>query len=256
MRIADAMTRDVRNALRGIRQRPGFTALAVLTLALGIGVNGAAITTAYGILVRPLPYPSSERIVVVNLLFPDGGDLGFSPGRVDDWLRRIDGVEAAAAFYTRDVTVRAGSRSTVLRAAFVTDGFFDVLGARPDAGQARVSTQAATVSLARARVAELLDGRAADAVGTAVTIGGTSRTIAAVLPSEFAFPSEQIGAWLPWHSPPLETGYSKIVARLRPGVTLAQFRDGLTRVGRELTSDPISVTLLGESIVGGMRRRR
>jgi putative ABC transport system permease protein len=257
MLSTETVIRDLRDAVRGIRQRPGFTALAVLTLTLGIAVNGAAITTAFGILVRPLPYESPERIVVVNLLFPDGGDLGFSPDAAGEWLRRLDGVEAAAAYYTRDVTIRAGSRSTVERAAFVTDGFFDVFGARPESGHARLSTDEQTLCIAHGRVAEVLGGNAADAVGTGVTVGATPRTVAAVLPSEFAFPGEQIGVWLPSRVPPLEAGYSKIVARLRPGVTLAQFRDGAGRVARELKSDrgnPISVTPLGESIVGGMRR--
>src|SRR4051812_45241730 len=107
-----AFQRDARDAMRGIRRRPGFTTFAVLALALGIGVNGAALTTAYDILGRPLPYESPQRIVVLNLLFPDGGDLGFSPSDVNDWLARLDGVEAAAAYYTRDVTVRSGARST------------------------------------------------------------------------------------------------------------------------------------------------
>src|SRR4051812_17145480 len=128
MAWSETLARDLRDAMRGMRRRPGFSALVVLTLALGIGVNGAAITTAYGILGRPLPYRSPERIVVVNLHFADGGDLGFSPGEVGEWLRRLNGVDAAAAYYTRDVTIHAGSRSTVVRAAFVTDDFFNVLG--------------------------------------------------------------------------------------------------------------------------------
>src|SRR5262245_14234011 len=246
MQSIEIPVRDLRDAVRGIRQRPGFTALAVLTLTLGIAVNGAAIATAYGILIRPLPYESPDRIVVVNLLFPDGGDLGFAPDRADEWLRRLDGVEAAAAYYTRDVTIRAGSRSAVVRAAFVTDRFFEVFG-----------TDATTPAIARGRVAEVLGGVAADAVGASVTVGAAARTVTAVLPSEFAFPSEQIGVWLPWRVPPIEAGYSKIVARLRPGVTLAQFRERASRVARELTSDArntMSVTPLGESIVAGMRR--
>src|SRR5262245_29038730 len=118
MKLVDAVVRDLRDALRGIRQRPGFAALAALTLALGIAVNGAALAAAYGILIRPLPYASSDRIVVLNLLFADGGDLGVSPSAIDEWLRRLDGVDAAAAYFTRDVTVRTGTRSSVVRAAF------------------------------------------------------------------------------------------------------------------------------------------
>jgi putative ABC transport system permease protein len=256
MGLGEILIRDVRDATRGMRQRPGFTALAVLTLALGIGVNGAALTTAYGILVRPLPYEAPERIVVVNLQFPDGGDLGFSPSEVDEWLRRLNDVDAAAAYYTRDVTVRSGSRSTVVHAAFVTEQFFAVLGGRPQAGQARLSTDSPTLCIARNRVGEVLGDETAGAIGATVTIGDAARTVAAVLPSEFAFPGEQIGVWLPSRVPPLEGGYSKIIARLRPGVTLAQFAADAGRVAREVKSDPhnrIAVTPLGDSMVGRMR---
>ena len=257
MRLMETLLRDVRDALRGMRQRPAFTLLVVLTLALGIGVNGAAMTTAYGILVRPLPYESPDRIVVVNLLFPDGGDLGFSPDKAGEWLRRLDGVEAAAAYYTRDITVRAGSRSTVVRAAFVSEQFFDVFGAKPEWGRARLSIDAPTVYMAAARVSELLGVDVAHALGTAVTIGSTSRTIAAVLPTEFAFPNDEVGLWLPSRVPPLEGGYSKIVARLQPGMTPARFREVASRVARDMHTDArnsISVTPLGEAIVGSMRR--
>ena len=252
----DVFVRDARDALRGIRRRPGFTALAVLTLALGIGVNGAALTTAYDVLGRPLPYGSPQRIVVLNLLFPDGGDLGFSPSDVNDWLRRLNGVDAAAAYYTRDVTVRSRTRSTVVKAAFVTDRFFDVFGSKADVGQARLSSDVATVAVAHGRVGDIVGGDVAEAVGAALTVGGTARTVTAVLGTDFAFPNEQVAVWLPSRVGLLEGGYSKIVARLRPGVTEAQFRDEARRVARELKTDghnAVSVTALGESIVGRMR---
>ena len=92
----DAVWRDARHALRAMRKRPAFTALAVSTLALGIGVNVASFAVAYGILIRPLPYREPSRIVVLNLLFADGNDLGFSPRALRDWLPRLLTVDAAA----------------------------------------------------------------------------------------------------------------------------------------------------------------
>jgi putative ABC transport system permease protein len=257
VRSIEILARDLRDAVRGIRQRPGFTALAVLTLALGIGVNGAAITTGYGVLVRPLPYMSPDRIVVVNLQFPDGGDLGFSPSRVDEWLRRLNDVDAAAAYYTRDVTVRTAERGTVVPAAFVTDNFFDVFGAKPAFGRARLSTETPTMIVARDRLPEVLGREAAQAVGAPLTVADTARTVAAVMAPDFAFPNEQIAVWLPARVGEMERGYSKIVARLRPGVGVAQFRAEARRVARELNVDArtvVSVTPVGESIVGRMRR--
>ena len=70
--------RDARYALRGMRRRPGFAALAIVTLALGIGVNATSLAVSYGILIRPLPYADPSRVVIINLLSADGADLGFS----------------------------------------------------------------------------------------------------------------------------------------------------------------------------------
>lgn len=126
----EAIWQDTRYALRGMKKRPGFTSLAVVTLALGIGVNAASLAVAYGILVRPLPYVEPSRVIILNLLFADGGDLGFSPGALQEWLPHLRTVEAAAGYYRREVTVRSGVRSTVVPAAFVTERFFDVLERR------------------------------------------------------------------------------------------------------------------------------
>ncbi|MET0168527.1 MAG: hypothetical protein ABW318_26480, partial [Vicinamibacterales bacterium] len=106
----DGIRQDARYALRAMRKKPAFTALAVATLALGIGVNTASVAVAYGILVRPFPYHDPSRVVVLNLLFPDGGDLGFSPAALQAWLPRLRTVESAAGYYRREVTLRSGDR--------------------------------------------------------------------------------------------------------------------------------------------------
>ena len=134
-RLAAGIWRDTRYALRGMRRRPGFAVLSIATLALGIGVNTTSVAVAHGILVRPLPYADPSRVVIINLLFADGGDLGFSANALRDWLPRLRTVETAAAYYRREVTVRVADRSTVVPAALVTDQFFRVLGTPAAAGQ-------------------------------------------------------------------------------------------------------------------------
>src|SRR5688572_13999528 len=103
--LAAGTWRDVRHALRGMRRRPGFAVLSIATLALGIGVNTTSVAVAHGILVRPLPYADPSRIVIINLLFADGADLGFSGSALRDWLPRLRTVETAAGYYRREVTV-------------------------------------------------------------------------------------------------------------------------------------------------------
>src|SRR5262245_958496 len=160
MLAVEAIWQDTKYALRGMKKTLGFTSLAIVTLALGIGVNVASLAVTYGILIRPLPYVEPSRVVILNLLFPDGGDLGFSPDALQSWLPRLRTVDAAAGYYKREVTVRSGDRSTVIPAAVVTDRFFDVLGTRPDAGRTHLNIDSPEVVVGRRVIDQLFGGNA------------------------------------------------------------------------------------------------
>ena len=260
--LAAGIWRDTRYALRGMRRRPGFAVLSVATLALGIGVNTTSVAVAHGILVRPLPYADPSRVVIVNLLFPDGGDFGFSANALRDWLPRLRTVEAAAGYFRREVTVRVADRSTVVPAALVTDQFFRVLGTPAAAGQLPATGSAADVVVGQRVLHQVVSGDRSNVAGAPLSLSDEPRAIAAVMPSDFAFPDDEIGLWLP--SPVLTAGgkpgsggYSKIVARLKPGVTLAQLREDADRVRLELnptSKEMVSIEVLGESVIGGLRR--
>ena len=262
MPSVEAIWQDTRYAFRGMRKRPGFTTLAVVTLALGVGVNAASLAVAYGILVRPLPYVEPSRVVILNLLFADGGDLGFSPGAVQEWLPRLRTVDVAAAYYRREVTVRSGNRSTVVPAAVVTERFFDVLGTPAEVGQARIRLDSPELVVGRRAINEILGGHSPEPVGVLLSVSDNGHVIGGVLPSDFAFPDDEIGLWLPSTvlragTKSEDSGYSKIIARLKPGVTLEQLRDDANRVRLELnpgSREMMSVAVLGESVVGGLRK--
>ncbi len=256
----EAVWQDARFALRVMRKAPAFTALAVVTLALGIGVNVASFAVAYGILIRPLPYRQPSRIVVLNLLFADGNDQGFSPRALRDWLPRLRTIEVAAAYYRREVTVRSGEYATVVPAALVTDRFFDVLGTPAEFGYARVGADSAEAVIGRRAASQILREAPLAAVNALLSVSDRSRTINGIMPFDFAFPDDQTGLWLSSQvlnpdAKPEGSGYSRIVARLKPGVTLDQVRDDADRVRLELnpkSSDTVSVVVLGESVVGGL----
>lgn len=238
-RLSAGIWRDTRYALRGMRRRPGFAVLAIATLALGIGVNTTSVAVARGILVRPLPYADPSRVVIINLLFADGGDLGFSAKALRDWLPRLRTVETAAGYFRREVTVRVADRSTVVTAALVTDQFFRVLGTPAADGQLPSAGSAADVVVGQRVLHQVVNGGRSHVAGAPLSLSDEARAIAAVMPSDFAFPDDEIGLWLP--SPVLiaggkagSGGYSKIVARLKPGVTLAQLREDANRVRLEL----------------------
>ena len=105
------MLQDLRHAIRGLAKTPGFTAVAVLTLALGIGANAAVLAVAYGALIRPLPYSDASRLVVLNRFSSDGNDLGFSPSEVDRCVSRFATLETAAAYTDRPLTLQVGGQS-------------------------------------------------------------------------------------------------------------------------------------------------
>ena len=257
----EGLWQDARYALRVMRRKPAFAALTIATLALGIGVNTTSVAVAYGILVRPLPYAEPSRVVILNLLFPDGGDLGFSPAVLQEWLPRLRTAESAAGYYRRDVTVRAAGRSTVVSAAFVTGRFFDVLGT-PAAFGRLPGAGSLEVVMGQRTVNQAVSGTPSAAVGVPVSISDKPRTIGGIMPAEFAFPDDEIGVWIQSAAlipgtKPENSGYSKIIARLKPGVSADQFREDANRVRLELNprnKEIVSVEILGESVVGGLRR--
>jgi putative ABC transport system permease protein len=257
----DGIRQDARYALRAMRKKPAFTALAIVTLALGIGVNTASVAVAYGILVRPLPYHDASRVVVLNLLFPDGGDLGFSPAALQAWLPRLRTVESAAGYYRREVSLRSGDRSDVVPAAFVTEKFFEVLGRPGESGRAASGPQTSEILVGRRRIDRLVSGDAKGLVGMPVIVSDKPHTIGGVVPSEFAFPDDEVAVWvrsaaLVPGTKPQNAGYSKIVARLARGATLEQFRDEANRVRLELnpkSREVVSLTVLSESAAGVLR---
>ncbi len=262
LHFAAGIWRDTGYALRGMRRRPGFAVLSIATLALGIGVNTTSVAVAHGILVRPLPYADPSRVVIINLLFADGGDLGFSGNALRDWLPRLRTVETAAGYYRREVTVRVAGRSTVVPAALVTDQFFSVLGTPAAAGRPPSPGSAADVVVGQRVLRQIVNDDTSGIIGAPVSLSDEPRAIAAVMPADFAFPDDATGLWLPSLAlipggKPGGGGYSKIVARLKPGVTLTQVREDANRVRLELnptSKEMVSVDVLGESVVGGLRR--
>jgi putative ABC transport system permease protein len=251
LRALDELRQDLRYARRGVLRNPGFTSAAVLTLALGIGANAAVFAVSYGVLLRPLPYADANRLVVINLYFSDGGDLGFSPSQVPEWLSRLRTVEDAAAYGSRPLTVKADQSSTVVTTVFVTDRFFHVLGVSPVYGQTTV-VDATTAVLSRRWLGDVSQPADAQTIGRRLTISDRPYSVGGVMPSNFAFPTEETRIWIPApiltaESKSEDTGYFRLVARLRRGVSLAEAQEDATRLVREtkLKGTYATVSLVG-----------
>jgi predicted permease len=217
---------DARYGLRRMRKSPGFTAIAVLTLALGIGANTAIFSLVNGILLVSLPYPYPEQLVSVTGTYPKGAFVAMR-----EQLRTMD-VGAYAEGHELNLTgfgepVRIASTS-------VSAELFSILGARPDLGRTfypgeDVPGQGNFVILSHT-LWEQRFGSDASILGRSIELGGENRQVVGVMPAEFRFPSTKTQVWIPLQNDPRNAvsfwagDFMPAIGRLRPGSTLVQAR--------------------------------
>lgn len=226
----DGVRRDLRLALRRLRRTPGFTAAAVLTLALCIGANTAMFSVIDRVLLRPLPYPQPERLVEVVLVFRSAAftELAdYQDGHAFRVIReRSDLLECAAAT-DGGANFSARGKSEYLRLQRVSAGFFRVLGVRPQLGREFTADEEQPGGPSVAILSHALWQRAfhsdAAVLGRTVTLGGEPAVVVGVMPEGFQADAPK-DIWAPIR--PAETreggrGPYAVVARLRPGATLA-----------------------------------
>jgi len=224
----ERLLQDLRYAWRSLRRSPGFAAVAIGTLALGIGANAAMFTVVNGVLVRPLPFDEPSRLVLASYE-PERGPFVRRPGMDEAtflaYARSARTVESATAFNEVQTTLTGVGEATRLRASSVTANFFSVLGVRPAFGRAFTPEEGAPGhdavligdGLWRSRF-----GAERSAIGGPIILDGVRHTIVGVLPPAFDFP---FGAqvWLPITIAvnPHETRLRPVAARLAPGASEA-----------------------------------
>jgi len=237
-----------RFALRQLRKSPGFTAVAVLTLTLGIGATTAIFTLVYSTMIRSLPYPDADRIIRIY----DSRTKGESTGLLVGVLRFFDiktfsrSLESAGFYYFDRTTIAAGSKlPESVNGVGVNAEFWKVFGVSPILGRTFTPTEdewnaPQVVLLSYSAWQNLFNGDPG-AIGSQITLDQGSATIIGVMPATFEVPAK-IDLWHPSHIDPAKWGsyrgegtrYLNAVARLRPGITLAQARGDLTRIGEQL----------------------
>ena len=234
----ERLWQDVRYAVRTLRRAPAFTAVAGLTLALGIGATTAMFTVVHDVMMRPLPYPQSDRLV--QLSYQSTG-LGFGPvlGMADaHWIGFRDRsrlLAGSAAWYGQLVNLTGAGDPVRVQSASATAELFATLGVRPLHGRGFVRAEESPAServvvLGNALWRERFGGDAG-VVGRSVTIDGVPRTVVGVMPAGFAYPDDA-KLWLPLELHPSEhfSLLVRVVARLRDGVTREQEAAELTSV--------------------------
>jgi putative ABC transport system permease protein len=270
--------RDVVLGVRSLLRRPAFAAVAVVTLALGIGANAAIFSAVYGIVLRPLPYERPERLVVIweDLRREGNPRFSVSPPNFRDFRGRATSFAGIAAQFGRGVSVKVGGVPELARGARVTVDYFGVLGVPALVGRTFIPSDTVSANGAVAVLSHELwtrrFGALPSAVGQTVTIDGSPHTIVGVMPAEltvpvfFKAPHVSAELWLPLTLPKeyqtRDAAVLQLIGRLKDGVGIEQARSELTTIARALevnypaTNRDIGVTLvpIDEQIVGGLRQ--
>src|SRR5580700_9265235 len=251
------MLLDIRLGLRQFRKVPGFTAVAVLTLALGIGANTAIFSVIYAVLLRPLPFHDPSRVVAVKTTEPNRhDDIGVSYPAFLDWRSRNHAFEALSAFRTDDFTLTGNGVPVHVSGGVVSANTFSLLGVLPLIGRNFIPAEDAPTNTGLPVILSqnLWRERFAsdpNVSGRTLTLSGQVFTVIGVMPAGFQFPvqSTPVDFWttiaLDSHSsngnPPMAAqrgvSYLDVIARLKPHVTIAQAQTEMTAIQESLNHE-------------------
>jgi len=267
------LLQDIRYAVRMLIKNAGFTMVAVLTLALGIGANTALFSVVNGVLLNPLPFPASDRLVALytNRVRLERASISY-PNFLD-WRRENHSFVSMAAFRPDDFNLTGASEAEHIRGEMVSADFFTTLGVNPEVGRWFSSDEdrigGAPVVVISAGLWKRKFGSAVDILGKRIALNGTGYTIIGVVPEGFHlrmqnFPENNevyipIGQWTDviFHDRSAGLG-TKALGRLKPGVTLAQAKADMKSVANRLAEaypvadkdSGVTVMSLKESMVG------
>jgi putative ABC transport system permease protein len=249
----NTLMQDVRYALRMLRKSPGFTAIAVLTLALGIGANTAIFSVVDSVLLKPLPYPHSERLVHISQASTKTGEMERQLSYPDfrDIAAQNTVFEHVAVYNDDSTTMTGAGEAQHLHLATVSAEMFSVLDAKPLLGRAFLPGEdkpGAYVTVLSYALWQRQFGGDPAAIGRSITLDGRSFTIVGVMPRGFPYPFdsdaidlfETFAAYatpLPGGQPMTEERGSRFlscIARLKPGATLARANQELAAISAGL----------------------
>lgn len=232
----DSIFKDIRYGVRGLLKHPGFTAIVVITLALGIGASTAIFSVVDSVLLRRLPYRNAERIVAIQELNPAGKRIQSTSGNFLDWRAQNTVFEHLAAVRTSPVNLALADQAERVELAQVNANFFDVFGLTPQYGRLFIPQDEQAghqpVAVVSFSLWQRRFGSDPALVGKPVTLDGNNYTVVGIAPPDFQYP-DKTEVWLP----PLQRvpelfpdqdlqgrrmGYLAVVALLKPGVSLPQ----------------------------------
>jgi putative ABC transport system permease protein len=234
--------KDIRYGIRGLMKRPGFTAIAVVTLALGIGATTTIFSIVDALLLRALPYADADRLVLLREVGAKGNQMTVTGPNFEDVQARSQSFAALAiSAGSFPLVVTGGSEASRARISIVSRRFFDVMGVQPIAGRGFLPEEenyggpvAAVVSYGYWQ--RMLGGRA-DFSKAKLNVDGVNCNIVGVMPPTFDYPADT-EIWITNNTDPPNTSRTAhnlpVIGRLHAGVTLAQARAELSGIGKQL----------------------
>src|SRR5579871_314912 len=249
---------------RALARRPGFSVAVIAILAAGIGANTAIFSLVDAVLLKPLPYPNSDRLVTVMETSPSRSESTslIAPARLEDWNRRNRTFETIAAAYGENVTDTSGNEPERLAARRVSPGYFQVFGVRPAVGRTFTPEEeldgGPLAAVIHSGLCERRYGKAAGVIGKRLVIEGRGYTIVGVMPKDF---SSGVDIWIPAQ---LAAGLMRNrdarfyigIGRMKPGVTIAQAQEDLVRVQRDLGREFPASDKGWSAVVGDLKDAR
>jgi predicted permease len=244
LRMLDSFLRDIRYGVRSLARTPGFTAVAVLTLALGIGANTAIFSVVENVLLKPLPYPHPENLVEIwNTYPPQVPKGGLSPGDYADWHQQATSFSEMGAYaeISKGFNLTGDGEPQRVLVGYASSDLFPMLGARVVTGRSFVPEEnragSAPIVMLGHRLWQSQFGGDPAVVGRTVTLDNKRYTIVGILPSGFQF-LRWADLWMPLGqydddlSEHIHHAFVAI-ARLKPGISLSQARDEIGRLNQQ-----------------------
>ncbi len=270
LRPVETTLQDLRYALRGLKNNPGFGMTAILSLSLGLGASLAIYTVADNLLLRPLPYPQSSRIVTISEEHLEKGFRGLvAPRNYFVWKAENNVFQDTAVFDKGRAVVNDGKHAEELEGTEATSSVLSILGVRPfrgrlfTAGDDRVGSE--PVVLISFRMWQSWFGGDEKILGRRIEVEGTARTVVGVLPPAFNFLDRTTDIWYPLQiSPARNNGdgrWLQCIARLKPNFSLKQAQTEMSAIGRQReAADPffnkgwtLAVETLRDSLVSDVK---
>jgi predicted permease len=271
----DGWTKEVVLAVRGLMRRPGFTAIAVLTLGMGIGANSAIFSVVNGVILEPLRYPDSENLVMLTSSFPTMGfdEFWISPPEYMQISESVRSLQTVGAFRATQASIGADEQPERVNSAIASSTLFEALGVAPQLGRYYTVDEdqpgGPPVVVLSYELWQRSFGGDRSILGRSIEVNGTMTDVIGVMPENFDVDDSQIELWLPlqldWtNRANFGSHYLYLVARLAPGVLfesavsevagfVERYPDETPQGHIATDTHPLNLVELQEEVVGDVR---